>query len=80
MGVRSRSERSTRSKGLDLYDPKITSMGREVHAECTAREILNAERVLKTRLRKLIGMLYLKLRRARWYKWSCISSYMLLLL
>ena len=46
-----------------------------MHAECSARGILKAERVLKSRMRKLIGALYLKLGRAWWYKWSCASSY-----
>ena len=45
-----------------------------MHTECTACEILKAERVLNTRLRKLIGMLYLKLGRVWWYKWSCTSG------
>ena len=42
--------------------------------ECTACEILEAERVLNMRLRKLIGVLYLKLGRVRYYKWSYASS------
>ena len=45
-----------------------------MHAECTACVILKAERVLNARLKKLIGMLYPKLGGVRWYKWSCISS------
>ena len=45
-----------------------------MHAECTACEILKAERVLNMRLRKLIGVLYPKLGRVRWYKWSCASG------
>ena len=45
-----------------------------MHAECTACEILKAERVLNTRLRKLIGVLYPKRGRVRWYKWSCASG------
>ena len=45
------------------------------HAEYAACEILKAERVLKARLRMLIGMLYLKLERVWWYKWSCASGY-----
>ena len=45
-----------------------------MHAECTACEILEAERVLNTRRRKLIGMLYPKLGGVRWYKWSCTSG------
>ena len=45
-----------------------------MHAECTACGILKAERVLNARLRKLIGILYLKLGRVRWYKWSCTNS------
>ena len=43
--------------------------------EYTACEILKAERVLKVRLRMLIGMLYPKLERVQWYKWSCASGY-----
>ena len=43
-------------------------------AECTACEILKAERILNTRLRKLIGTLYPKLGRVRWYKWSFASG------
>ena len=43
--------------------------------ECAAHGILNAERVLNARLRKLIGAMYLKLRRAWWYKFSCASGY-----
>ena len=46
-----------------------------MHAECTAHGILKAERVLNARLWKLIGVLYLKLERAQWYKWSCASGY-----
>ena len=46
-----------------------------MHTECAACGILKAERVLNVRLRKLIGALYLKLRRVRWFKWSCTSGY-----
>ena len=45
-------------------------------AEYAVCEILKAERVLKVRLRMLIGALYPKLERVWWYKWSCTSSYM----
>ena len=45
-----------------------------MHTECTACEILKAERVLNARLRKLIGMLYPRLGGVRWYKWSCASG------
>ena len=39
-----------------------------MRTECTACEILKAERVLNVRLRKLIGALYPKLGEVRWYK------------
>ena len=49
----------------------------EGHAptECAACGILNAERALNARLKKLIGALSLRLRRVWWYKWSCTSGY-----
>ena len=63
-------------KGSDLWILRLLLWQKEhACAECTACEILKAERVLNTRLRKLIGVLYLKLERARWYKWSCTSSH-----
>ena len=59
-------------KGLDLWIMRL--FNEHVRAECRACEILKAERLLNARLRKLIGMLYLKLGRVWWYKWSCASS------